>query len=95
MDLSELYPKFSITDEWGRDLEFNCQASGYTRKITNVGVPGLPLGQEAPVSRVNYALAFLDAVEREANGGRFSKKPHKKRRSDPSDTPTLDAWFKE
>lgn len=93
MDLSELYPKFTITDEWGRDLEFDVLANGYTRKITNVGVPGLPLGEAQPVNRVAYALAFLDAVEQASNGGRFTPRKKDKRRPPETNTPGLDDWF--
>jgi hypothetical protein len=63
MEISEIYPKFTIKDEWGRDLEIRARNSLYTRTQVTGLVPGIEPGQETPISRVQFAMMLLLKIE--------------------------------
>lgn len=63
MEISEIYPKFIIHDEWGRDLEVRARNSLYTRTQLTGLVPGIEPGEEKPISRMQFAMLLLTKIE--------------------------------
>lgn len=63
MKLEELYPQFKLTDMWGRELVVTARETLFTRQIVNAGIPGVPLSEETPISRTQFALLLLEKFE--------------------------------
>lgn len=92
MNISELYPTFTIIDEWNRTLQFTRQGETYTRLWLNNPHTLKGSGQSEEVSRHAYALALLAAVEQALDQKRNPYKPGLAKYEPPPD-PVLDEWF--
>lgn len=63
MKISDVYPRFTITDEWGRTIEVVARNSLYARKPLNTLTPDTFIGEEEGISRVQYAMMLLLKIE--------------------------------
>lgn len=63
MELKDIYPSFKVIDPWGREIIATARQSIYTRQIVNAGIPGIPLAEETPITRIQFALLVLERIE--------------------------------
>jgi len=66
MTTCDLFPSFSLTDEWGREILFHADGRNYWRKNLDGApwYPGEPTDEK--ISMGVFALALLRAHERRA-----------------------------
>lgn len=63
MQISEIYPIFTIEDEWGREIEVRARQSLYSRRVTSHIVPGISPENEEAIGRTQFAMLLLQKVE--------------------------------
>lgn len=63
MELSDLYPAFTLVDKWGRKLRYSRTQDGYFRRVLN---PPARMAQDLEAKKINrrvYAMALLYHTE--------------------------------
>lgn len=92
MKISDVYPKFVIKDEWGRELEIRARNSLYTRTQLTGLVPGIEPGEEKPISRTQFAMLLLMKIE-ELFGEEELKRALGEEPPQTRNHTALDEWF--
>jgi hypothetical protein len=63
MNLHEIYPRFTVTDLYGRALKYECRGNKYYREWLNPPVEMDRTYLKREISRSQYAYGLLAAVE--------------------------------